>query len=342
MHLNSSDFLKYISKKMLNSIHYHKNHNKKDIFLFSSFRSGSTWLAELIKSQKGIKFAISPNKIEFLANIDDYYKQIKKRPYYIQLDSREKEIIKNYINNTSDGSSIYGRRYVDLFSSEHSFITDRSIYRLLRSNYLIDWYNENFNIFTIFLLRHPIAASLSRKKIWEVSKNPDYWSPNTTYFLNSDYFVSNYLKKEQLDYLKSKLKNSGVLEKFVISWALENFSMIQRAQSKKLNENIIFVTYENLLINPEKIINYLSKKLDLSAPETMLKKIKVPSSTVNYSDDQTKNKFAANNYDPQYLLKKWKKEVRPDTEKEIFNILKKLNINIYQLDRFRAQDEFII
>ncbi|MFW5735799.1 MAG: hypothetical protein ACOCXB_00420, partial [Halanaerobium sp.] len=143
-------------------------------------------------------------------------------------------------------------------------------------------------------------------------------------------------------YLKSKLKNSGVLEKFVISWALENFSMIQRAQSKKLNENIIFVTYENLLINPEKIINYLSKKLDLSAPETMLKKIKVPSSTVNYSDDQTKNKFAANNYDPQYLLKKWKKEVRPDTEKEIFNILKKLNINIYQLDRFRAQDEFII
>ncbi|MFW6001267.1 MAG: sulfotransferase domain-containing protein [Halanaerobium sp.] len=342
MNKNSKDIIKYLAKKTLNIFHYHKDSCKKDIFIFSSFRSGSTWLAELIKSQAGIKFPISPNKIEFLPNIDDYYKQIKKRPYYLNLSEKEKEIIKNYIINTSSGKLIYGRRYVDIFSRNHSFISERSIFRLLRSNYLINWFNSNFDIQSIYLFRHPIAASLSRKKIWEKSKNPDYWSSNSRYFLNSSFFSNNFLNSQEKAYLEKKLENAGILEDFIISWALENIAQIRKIQSNNLQKNTIFLSYEDLLINPLKVIDYLMNCLNLTNRKKLLKKLEVPSSTVNYSDHKTKDKFAVQEYDPEYLLTKWKNQITEEEEKEIFEILNRLGIEIYKFDEFMPISKFLI
>lgn len=342
MDIHSKSYLKYISKKTLNLFHHHKKNSRKDIFIFSSFRSGSTWLAELIKSQKGVKFPISPNKIEFLENIDDYYKQIEQRPYYLQLSEKEKEIIKDYIDKTSKGKLVYGRRYVDIFSKNHSFISERSIYRLLRSNYLIDWFNSNFDIHSIYLLRHPIAASLSRKKIWSKSDNPSYWSPNNNYFLNSNYFIDNFLSSEEKSYLEKKLKTASTLERFIISWSLENLSQIRKIQSDNLNYNTILLTYEDLLINTKKVVNFLYDELNLNNKEKILKKIDTPSSTVNYSDDKTKTKFANDEYDPEYLLTKWQKDVSKQEERSIFEIINRLGIEIYKFDEIMPLSKFLI
>ncbi len=342
MHNHSSNFIKYISKKILNTLHYQQKSDLKDIFIFSSFRSGSTWLAELIKSQKGVKFAISPNKINLLENIDNYYQQINNRPYYVKLSKKEEEIIKNYIYNTSSGKLIYSRRYVDLFSKDHNFINNRTVYRLLRSNYLVNWYNKNFDIHPIYLLRHPIAASLSREKIWKRSPNPEYWKSNAEFLLNSDYFVNNFLNKDLSDYLKKYLKDANNLEKFVISWCLENLGLIKKIQTNTLEQGIIYLNYEDLLINPEKVINYLSQKLKLNEKEKILKKIKLPSSTVRYSSQKTKNKFAEDNYDPSYLLQKWKDSIDRDAEKSIFEILNRFGINIYQKDKLMPAPEYLL
>ncbi|MFN2340161.1 MAG: sulfotransferase domain-containing protein [Halanaerobium sp.] len=342
MNTHSTGFIKYISKKFLNKLHYQQKSNLKDIFIFSSFRSGSTWLAELIKSQKGIKFAISPNKINLLENIDDYYKQIDNRPYYLKLSQKEEEIIKNYINKTSSGKLIYARRYVDLFSKDHSFINNRTVYRLLRSNYLINWYDQNFNIHPIYLLRHPIAASLSRKKIWERSPNPDYWKSNTKYLLNSDYFVNKYLNQKLYKFLKHRVNNASILEDFIISWCLENLMLIQKIQSNTLKQNIIYLNYEDILIHPKKVINHLSQKLQLNEKDKIFKKINLPSSTVRYSNQETKDKFAEHNYDRCYLLSKWKNQLDKDEEKSIFELINRFGIKIYQKDKLMPASEYLI
>ncbi|MFW6390008.1 MAG: sulfotransferase domain-containing protein, partial [Halanaerobiales bacterium] len=324
----SQSKVKYYLKKILNLMHVHKNSSKKDIFIFSSFRSGSTWLAEIIKSQPGIKFPISPNKIEFLPNIDSYYKKIKPRPYYIKLNSREKNILKKYIQKTSSAEIVYGRRYIDIFKKNHSFVTDRSVFRLLRSNYLYKWFDTNFDIYKIFLIRHPIAASISRKKIWENSSNPSYWSPNNKYFLNSKFFCKNHLTTEQKKYLENKVQDCSLLEKFIISWCLENLSLIKKVQNQ--NNNFIFLTYEDLLINSNKILNFLSDNLNLPDIDKMKEQLKIPSSTVRYSENKTKNNFENHSYNKNYLLSKWKQKVDNKMEKRIFDILKQLNINIYR------------
>ncbi|MFW5787943.1 MAG: sulfotransferase domain-containing protein [Halanaerobiales bacterium] len=332
----------YQFKRLLNKLHYHRETGKKDIFIFSTFRSGSTWLAEIIKSQPKIKFPISPNKIEFLNNIEDYYKKIKPRPFYINLSVEEKQVLKDYIKKTSRGELVYGRRYTDLFSPHHSFISERSVFRLLRSSYLLDWFNNNFDIHIIYLFRHPIAASLSRKKIWENSSNPSYWSPNNDYLLKSDYIRKKYLTSKNIKYLKIKLKNCNRLEEFVITWCLENLPVIRKIQSLKHRPDFIVLTYEDLLMNPGKVISFLCQKLHLADEEKMLAQLQIPSSTVRYSDDRTKNNFENRTYDQNYLLKKWKKEISDETEKSIFAILKKFQIEIYCEGNFIPSRRFLV
>lgn len=332
----------YYFKQILNKLHYHRETGKKDIFIFSTFRSGSTWLAEIIKSQPKVKFPISSNKIEFLNDIDDYYKTIKPRPFYIYLSAEEKQVLKDYIKKTSRGQLVYGRRYTDLFSRYHSFITERSVFRLLRSSYLLDWFNNNFDIHIIYLFRHPIAASLSRKKIWENSSNPSYWSPNNDYFLKSDYIRKNYLNSKLRRYLKEKLKSCTQLEKFITTWCLENLPVIRKVQSMKHRPEFIVLTYEDLLMNPEKVITFLCRKLDLEDEQKMKSQLQIPSSTVRYSDDRTKNKFENRTYDQEYLLKKWKNEVSDETEKSIFAVLKKFRVEIYREGDFMPDPEYLV
>ncbi|MGM0501753.1 MAG: sulfotransferase [Bacillota bacterium] len=334
--------LKYGIKKILNFVHFHQNSDKKDIFIFSTFRSGSTWLEEIIKSQPRIKFPVSPNKIEFLDNIDSYYKLIRPQPYYIHLSKKEKEILKDYVMKASRGEIVYGRRYVNLFSTHHSFITDRSVFRLLRSCYLLDWFKKTFNCHIIYLVRHPIATCLSRKKVWENSTNPSYWSFKIEHFLQSDYFRANYLKQGLGKFLQEQVPRSTELEKFVISWCLENLSLLRRVQKLEGQTDFIFLTYEDLLLNSTKVINYLRDKLQLEDLDKMLAQVNIPSSTVKYSDDRTKSNFKSSTYDKEFLLKKWEKEVSKKEEKKIFDIINQFGINIYKVNSFMPEEKYLL
>ncbi|MGM0410531.1 MAG: sulfotransferase domain-containing protein [Bacillota bacterium] len=332
----------YYLKKILKMLHFHNNTNKKDIFIFSSFRSGSTWLAEIIKNHPKVKFPISPNKIEFLKNIDDYYKNISPRPYYINLTDKEKTVLKKYVTKTVNDKLIYSRRYINIFNKKnHNFITNRSVFRLLRSNYLINWFTNEFDIHAIYLLRHPIAASLSRQKIWKNSSNPSYWSPNNSYFLNNEFFIKNHLNKNLQLYLKKNLNKFSLLEKFVISWCLENLELIRKVQNSKKN-NFIFLTYEELLMNSSRVISFLSEKLNLNDKEALLQQLKKPSSTVKYSDEKTKNNLNNNTYNKEYLLKKWKNTISNKTEKKLFDIIDLFDIDIYEMNNFMPKNKFLI
>ncbi|MFW5790250.1 MAG: sulfotransferase domain-containing protein [Bacillota bacterium] len=331
----------YYLKKILNKVHYHRQSQKNDIFIFSTFRSGSTWLAETIKSHPGIKFPIAPDKIEFLENIDPYFKEIKARPYYIDLSPDEKERLKKYVKLASAGEIVFGRRYVDLFARHHSFLTDRSVFRLLRSNFMVQWYLENFDLDMIFLFRHPIAASLSRHRAWKESTNPDFWSPKTDYLLHSEYFKNNYLTPEIKEFITAINKYGSMNEQFVLSWCLENLPLIEQIKNNQ-SEFIHLLTYEDLLINPDQVITYLSQQLDLIHKDKLLQSLEIPSSTTRYSDKKTRKKFDEHQYNQEYLLKKWRKKISAEETEKLMSIVEFFDINIYNSKSFMPQDKYLI
>ncbi|MFW6282270.1 MAG: sulfotransferase domain-containing protein, partial [bacterium] len=197
------------------------------------------------------------------------------------------------------------------------------------------------NIYSILLTRHPIAASLSRKKVWESAVNPSYWGPKNRYFLNSDYVKNNFLTPELEKFLKMKNREGTILEKFIISWCLENLPLINKIHPDE-NNNYIFLTYEDLLMNSQEVISYLSEELNLPDKNLMLKKIRKPSSTVRYSDKKTRKNFKNDTYNKDFLLKKWKKDIPEEMEKKIFDIIDKFEIDIYKKGRFMPVEKYLI
>lgn len=336
--------LTYQIKKMINKLHVHRDSEKKDIFIFSSFRSGSTWLTQMLRSQQGVKFPIPPEKISYLSYLDEEYDERFRRPYFIRYRSEETRLIKKYIHSACSGDAVYSRRYRDIFSYYHNFITNRSIFRLLRSNYLASWYRKKFDIRTIFLLRHPLATSVSRWKIWLNSGYSPYWGSKHSEILDSNFVQEHYLSSDQITYLKDMLNHSAPLMTLVISWALENLPLIEEIQHAGLNDDFFFITYEDLLLDPEHSIESLGNWLNLEEPEKIYDELQKPSSTVKYSEQNREDEFFEN-YDRNRFIQRWKQEVQPETEKEGFEVMEQLGIDIYaegkQLpkDRYRIKNQ---
>ncbi|MFW6015827.1 MAG: sulfotransferase domain-containing protein [bacterium] len=336
--------LKLNIMKLLELIHFHKSSSKKDIFIFTTFRSGSTWLAEIIESQPRIKFSgappLSPDKVEYFNNICNYTDIIKPRWQYCNLDIKESELIKEYISKIKNGKILNSRRYGNLFSKNHNFITDRTVIRYLRSCALIDWFCDNFDDYTIFLSRHPIPTSLSRLKIWNRNDKIKYWGYYIEDFLKSDYYTSTFLTNDLLKYVNYKYKVSNDLEKFVLSWCLEFLPIMKKMNKLKKNNNFIILTYEEMVLNTDKVIQLLSNKLQLDNRDRMFRQAKIPSTTVRHSDENTRIKFENGDYGQRYLIEKWKKEIDINQEKKIFEIIDKFNIDMYNYGNVLPKDNY--
>ena len=74
--------LTHFAKKVLNRIHVHINKGKKDIFIFSTPRSGSTWLMQILGSNKGVKKVYEP----FHRVNSKYYYPIMPKDRFLFLD----------------------------------------------------------------------------------------------------------------------------------------------------------------------------------------------------------------------------------------------------------------
>ncbi|MFW6026921.1 MAG: hypothetical protein ACOCRX_11340, partial [Candidatus Woesearchaeota archaeon] len=119
----------------------------------------------------------------------------------------------------------------------------------------------------------------------------------------------------------------------------ENLPLIRKFQNQT-EPDFIGLTYEDLLMHPKRVISFLSDKLDLPQQDKMLEQIEEPSSTVRYSNDQTKNHL--NNYNKEYLLKKWKNKVSAQEEKNIFEIIEHFGIDIYKPREFMPAKKFLL
>ncbi|MCF8011590.1 MAG: sulfotransferase [Clostridiales bacterium] len=316
-------------KKFINIFHFHEKSRKRDIYIFSTPRSGSTWLMELIQTQPKIKVVAEPLINKELIN--NYHQLSKPQWRYIQVNQEDAEKMYDYFTNLSKGK-IPAITYFNVFSRYHSFLTDRTLFKILRANDLIGWLNDNFEMDGIYLIRHPIPSCLSRAK-----NNWDYY---IDLYVQNKAFCDINLNDDLIDVIENIKKNGTILQKFIVSWCLENLSIVKKIKNKELSDNFILLTYEELVMNPYKVIDMLSEKLNLEKKKRMYKKIQTPSSTTHFSSTKTK-KVMKHKYDRDYLIRKWKDEINNEEEKEIFKILKKFNIDIYKYNQLMPSAKYL-
>ena len=318
---NLNEFKILIKQSIWELLSRHRQGRKKNICIFASRRGGSTWLMELIGSNKGLRYIDQPFSIYSASLIQLQYLPVFDYGQFIHLDKEEKEMVKYFFNRLLEGSLKINSQW-KFWQQDFDFVSNRLVLKIVDAKGIIDWIEECFDVHVIYLTRHPIPQALS------VIRNG--WGLTVKAYLRNSYFVEHYLNDGVLAYCHDILEKGSLLQKYVLNWALENLVPIRMLPDKP---EWIHISYEDLTLFPEKTIVQLARVLDLANLDAMMKKIKRPSrSTRKFSTGQKKYMISSHNHD--YLIKSWRKEISDEDERSAFKILEKLGITIYRYSQF--------
>ncbi|MCA9884568.1 MAG: hypothetical protein KC708_16430, partial [Anaerolineae bacterium] len=232
-----------------------------NVFLFTTPRSGSTWLMEMIWSQPGFKYCNEPLNLR----VPDVVRHLGITTWEGLYSEAARPKIETYFRGLIDGSIRFSNP-----SPLHKYyrpFTRRIIFKILNGQEdRISWFADTFNGRILFLLRHPIPVSLSRKQL-----------PRLETFVKSEY--KRHFTVKQLTSAERVIANGSNLERGVLSWCFQNAVPLRDRRP-----DWIVMTYEQTVLEPEVIIRHLARRLDLPNPECMLARVAVPSRSTNLSD----------------------------------------------------------
>lgn len=299
---------------------YHHQGAKPSIFIFSTPRSGSTWLMELILTQRGFKSCSEP----FNLRMDAVANSLGIRDWDSLYSDSARPKIERHINSFIEGGwqGAYKNRYP--WQRYYRPYTNRVVFKVLHAgNEKIDWFIDTFNAQAVYVMRHPLPVALSRKEL-----------PRLSTFINTGY--SNYFSDQQISHAKHIAADGSRLQKAVLDWCLQNSPALKRHMDK-----VIFVTYEQLVLDPEPVINALSRGLDLEDTARIMEKISAPSGSVNQSTKETADVLASKSKpEKAWLIEKWRTQIDVVEEEKLMDILKIFDIDVYKSGSFVPAEKY--
>lgn len=298
----------------------HRQGSKRNIFIFSTPRSGSTWLMELMLTQHGMKpcdepFNIRRSEIAHALGIFDWD---------VLYSDEALPTIERYINSFVRGDFRGTFRNLLPWQQHYRFFTDRIVFKILHAGEdRIDWFLRTFNAQAVYLIRHPIPVALSREEL------PRLWT-----FINSPY--ARHFTSDQLAYAKHIAERGSYRQKAVLDWCFQNAVPVKHSMS-----DVIFLTYEQLVLDPSPLINLLSRELEFNDVEKMMEMLSVPSGSVSKSTKETADALASmSRKNKAWLIEKWRDKVGLDEEKMLMEVLDVFCIDVYQCGSYVAADKY--
>lgn len=306
----NKDTFKNLLKSFTN---LHLPNGKPDVFLFSMPRSGSTWLMELIGTQPGFKTCSEPLNLR----LPLVRKHLGLHTWEELHAPHAAQAMQRYFD-----AFIRGRlHFLDPIPFQNSVYhpySNRIVFKILHGGEeRIDWFKETFNGRIVYLIRHPIAVSLSREVYPRLKAYID--SPYRTHFTPA-----------QLKYASSIIDNGSKLEQGVLSWCLENAVPLKDAQP-----DWTVLSYEQLVVQPEPIIDLLTRRLELTAPERIYAQLTKASAVKRKSDASTQRLLEQGEHEARLeLVRKWRKKVTPEEEARLMAML-----DVFELDTYKVGED---
>lgn len=297
-------------KNVIKSVsNIHRPNGEPNVFLFSTPRSGSTWLMELIGSQPGFKSCNEPLNLR-------------------------KPLIREYLGISEwqdfcrpDATQAFYRYFQAICEGRISFmdptplnryyrpVTRRIVFKMIHGGEdRINWFRDTFNGRIVYLLRHPIAVSLSREIY-----------PRLEAFLNSDY--RRHFASDQLRQARKIVESGTKLECGVLSWCFENAVPLSET-----TEDWAILSYEQLVQDPCPVIDYLAVKLSLPKRKRMMNRLAIPSASNRKSDTETRQILQRGRERRSLLVEKWQTQVQLPEARKAMEILKWFHLDVYKAD----------
>lgn len=316
MQLNKIKIIRFLNQ----FTNIHKEGNKKNIFIFSIPRSGSTWLNNLFTTQKGIKYCNEPLNLR-----NDKIRSISMIESWNEL--YDKDVIQKLIPYFKDFCSGKIRWFnPHPFRKNYHFFTDRIAFKIINgAEYFINDIKNKCNGKVIYLLRHPISVSLSRNKLPRLEVL-------TSHKVIDDFPVS--MQKMT----KSIIEKGDFLDKAVLSWCIQN----KIALDQDHNDWLI-ITYEQLVIDPLPIIDNIVKEFELDNTKSFIEQLDIPSKVTIQSNKGTKELISNKSNNRNDFIERWRSKVSQEKEKELFDIVDCFGLgNIYCVgSTYPSSDYFI-
>jgi Sulfotransferase family len=285
----------------------HRPNGEPNVFLFSTPRSGSTWLMELIWSQPGFKCCNEPLNlrkphIRQHLGISDWQglcRQDATQAFY------------RYFRAIGEGRITFVNP--NPLHRYYRPVTRRIVFKIIHGGEdRINWFRDTFNGRIVYLLRHPIPVSLSREVY-----------PTLEAFCDSDY--RRHFTADQLQYARKIIDSGTKLERGVLAWCLQNAVPL-----REVSQDWAVISYEQLVLDPHPVIEHLALKLSLPKPERMMNRLAIPSSSNEKSDRETQQVLERETERRSWLIEKWRQKVDQVEERGAMDVLKRFNLDAYE------------
>jgi hypothetical protein len=300
----------------------HRRGAKPDIFVFSTARSGSTFFNELFQTQKGVKVIDEPLNV--------------RNPHVTKAlgitgwegllpNPARNQKLQDYFVRIRDNRVPFLNRIP--LTRNHRWVTNRLVFKILHGGEdMINWFKDTFQAKIVYLVRHPIAVTISREVF-----------PKLPYFLaNAEY--RSYFNKEQLREADHILRSGTHFQQGILSWCLQNYPPLYASD----HEDWLIATYEEVVDRPEKVLPTIAVHLELDDPKRMIENIHKPSRVITKSDEVTRKFFQERDENRSWLIRKWKERVTQQQEEQAFAIVQLFAMDIYRPGDFFPHQRFML
>jgi hypothetical protein len=291
------------------STNFHRQGKNPNIFLFATARGGSTWVMEILASQAGMKYYDEPFNIrrQNVARTGLFPDWASLMP-----DTGDTERIVSYLNRLASG----GYRYMNPLPlrRNHRWLTNRIVFKIHELEHLIGTIARRCSGTIVYLLRHPVPTTLSRRTF-----------PRLDLFLGSRYY-QDLIGSHRLGAIQAIGRTGSHFQRGIISWCYENLVPLRFPDFAGL-----FVTYEELVLNPERACDLFLERLQLTDRAAMRRAFSQAAANINMSSAQTQTLLADSDERRRRLrlVTKWQDSIAPREQAQAAEILDLFGLCIY-------------
>lgn len=283
---------------------------KPDIFIFSSPRSGSTHLMELIGTDHTIKIydePLNPRKPTLWRRLN-----IRTWEKATRLSNRE-DVYRQYFTGLQHNH--FPELNVPFYDPNRRPRTNRIVFKIIHGGEdMINWFEQELGGQIVILLRHPIPTALSHRK-----------NPRLPYLIDLE-SLTKHLSVDQINFAREIVSSGSYFQKSILDWCLQNFLLVR----DDIPDSWYRLCYEDIIMSPENTIHNLKTRLNLSPSTDMSATLLSPSRSAVQSDSDTLEILnAAENSDRSFLVNKWLDRVDEVAINQTQQILDVFEIDMY-------------
>lgn len=261
----------------------------KDVAVFSSRRSGSTWLMEMIAQAKGMRCVIEPFYEGYIRH-NEVLDQVCHQ--YISLSHSNQARALEYLQ--SDKPSRFCGP-INPFKKAFRFSTSRRVIKSTNANALLPNLAANSDLELIYLIRHPIPQIISTRK---------YPYPSVLgYYVEDQEFVKNHLSERQRELAVEIYRSGSPTDQYLAGWCLDNLLPLKLVSTPG-QDRVVVLTYEDLVLRTDECLRLLTRRFNLKVRgDEAGVQSDIPSWTSRFSSGDRLE--AIRKQDKEYVVASW-------------------------------------